>query len=170
VVTAYTLCFGGLMLLGGRLADLLGRRRMFLTGLATFTLASFGAGLAGDGTVLVTARALQGVGAALLSPAALSIITTTFQGRERYRALGVWAALGGAGAAVGVLLGGVLTSGPGWPWVFFVNVPVGVLVAAAVPATVAGSTRPAARGVDVPGGAGRHRRRRAADLRAGAGR
>src|SRR5215217_3345832 len=107
VVTAYTLCFGGLMLLGGRLADLLGRRRMF------------GAGLAGDGTVLVAARALQGVGAALLPPAALSIITTTFQGRERYRALGVWAALGGAGAAVGVLLGGTLTSGPGWPWVFF---------------------------------------------------
>src|SRR5215217_981264 len=151
VVTAYTLCFGGLMLLGGRLADLLGRRRMFLAGLATFTLASLGAGLAGDGTVLVAARALQGVGAALLSPAALSIITTTFQGRERYRALGVWAALGGAGAAVGVLLGGTLTSGPGWPWVFFVNVPVGVLVAAAVPATVATSPRSSAQGVDVPG-------------------
>src|SRR5215217_962489 len=151
VVTAYTLCYGGLMLLGGRLADLLGRRRMFLAGLATFTLASLGAGLAGDGTVLVAARALQGVGAALLSPAALSIITTTFQGRERYRALGVWAALGGAGAAVGVLLGGTLTSGPGWPWVFFVNVPVGVLVAAAVPATVATSPRSSAQGVDVPG-------------------
>jgi EmrB/QacA subfamily drug resistance transporter len=151
VLTAYTLCFGGLMLLGGRLADLLGRRRMFLTGLTTFTLASLGAGLAGDGTVLVAARALQGVGAALLSPAALSIITTTFQGRERYRALGVWAALGGVGAAVGVLLGGTLTSGPGWPWIFLVNVPVGVLVAAVVPATVAGSTRSAARGVDVPG-------------------
>jgi len=151
VVTAYTLCFGGLMLLGGRLADLLGRRRIFLAGLATFTLASLGAGLAGNGTVLVAARALQGVGAALLSPAALSIITTTFHGRERYRALGVWAALGGAGAAVGVLLGGTLTSGPGWPWVFFVNVPVGVLVAAAVPATVAGSARSAAQGVDVPG-------------------
>jgi EmrB/QacA subfamily drug resistance transporter len=151
VVTAYTLCFGGLMLLGGRLADLLGRRRMFLAGLATFTLASLGAGLAGDGTVLVAARALQGVGAALLSPAALSIITTTFQGRERYRALGVWAALGGAGAAAGVLLGGTLTSGPGWPWVFIVNVPVGVLVAVAVPATVTGSARSAAQGVDVPG-------------------
>jgi EmrB/QacA subfamily drug resistance transporter len=151
VVTAYTLCFGGLMLLGGRLADLLGRRRIFLAGLATFTLASLGAGLAGDGTVLVAARALQGVGAALLSPAALSIITTTFHGRERYRALGVWAALGGVGAAVGVLLGGTLTSGPGWPWVFFVNVPVGVLVAAAVPATVATSPRSSAQGVDVPG-------------------
>jgi EmrB/QacA subfamily drug resistance transporter len=151
VVTAYTLCFGGLMLLGGRLADLLGRRRVFLAGLATFTLASLGAGLAGNGTVLVAARALQGVGAALLSPAALSIITTTFHGRERYRALGVWAALGGAGAAVGVLLGGTLTSGPGWQWVFFVNVPVGVLVAAAVPATVARSPRSSAQGVDVPG-------------------
>jgi MFS family permease len=139
------------MLLGGRVADLLGRRRIFLVGLATFTLASLGAGLAGNGTVLVAARALQGVGAALLSPAALSIITTIFHGRERYRALGVWAALGGAGAAVGVLLGGTLTSGPGWPWVFFVNVPVGVLVAAAIPATVAGSARSAAQGVDVPG-------------------
>jgi EmrB/QacA subfamily drug resistance transporter len=151
VVTAYTLCFGGLMLLGGRLADLLGRRRVFLAGLTTFTLASLGAGLAGDGTVLVAARALQGVGAALLSPAALSIITTTFQGRERYRALGVWAALGGAGAAAGVLLGGTLSSGPGWQWVFFVNVPVGVLVAAAVPATVATSPRSSAHGVDLPG-------------------
>ena len=151
VVTAYTLCFGGLLLLGGRLADLLGRRRMFLAGLATFTLASLGAGLAGDGTVLVAARALQGVGAALLSPAALSIITTTFHGRERHRALGIWAALGGAGAAVGVLLGGVLASGAGWPWVFFVNVPVGALVAAAVPAAVAASSRASARGVDVPG-------------------
>ena len=151
VVTAYTLCFGGLMLLGGRLADLLDRRRMFLAGLTTFTLASLAAGLSGNGTVLVAARALQGVGAALLSPAALSIITTTFHGRERYRALGVWAALGGAGAAVGVLLGGTLTSGPGWPWVFFVNVPVGVLVAAAVPATVATSPRSSAQGVDVPG-------------------
>ena len=150
VVTAYTLCFGGLMLLGGRLADLLGRRRVFLAGLTTFTLASLGAGLAGDGTVLVAARALQGVGAALLSPAALSIITTTFQGRERYRALGVWGALGGAGAAVGVLLGGVLSSGPGWQWVFFVNLPVGVLVAA-VPATVATSPRLSAQGVDLPG-------------------
>jgi EmrB/QacA subfamily drug resistance transporter len=150
-VTAYTLCFGGLMLLGGRLADLLGRRRVFLAGLTTFTLASLGAGLAGDGGLLVAARALQGVGAALLSPAALSIITTTFQGRERYRALGVWAALGGAGAAVGVLLGGVLVSGLGWQWIFFVNLPVGLLVAIAVPATVAASPRPTATGVDLPG-------------------
>ena len=151
VVTAYTLCFGGLMLLGGRLADLLGRRRTFLAGLAAFTAASAGAGLAGDGSVLLAARALQGAGAALLSPAALSIITTTFHGRERQRALGVWAGIGGAGAAVGVLLGGVLASGPGWQWVFFVNVPVGVLVASAVPVTVPASPRQAATGVDVPG-------------------
>jgi len=146
VVTAYTLCFGGLMLLGGRLADLLGRRRTFLAGLAVFTVASAGAGLAADGSALVAARALQGVGAALLSPAALSIITTTFHGPERRRALGVWAGIGGTGAAVGVLLGGLLASGPGWEWVFFINVPVGVLVAAAVPVTVAASPRHAAAG------------------------
>jgi EmrB/QacA subfamily drug resistance transporter len=159
VVTAYTLCFGGLMLLGGRLADLLGRRRIFLAGLAVFTVASAGAGLAAGGSVLVAARALQGVGAALLSPAALSIITTTFYGRERHRALAVWAGLGGAGAAVGVLLGGLLASGPGWEWVFFVNVPVGVAVAVGVPLLVAASPRPAVTGararradaVDVPG-------------------
>lgn len=150
VVTAYTLCFGGLMLLGGRLADLLGRRAVFLTGLALFTAASLAAGLAGDATVLIGARAAQGVGAALLSPAALSIITTTFHGAERHRALGVWAALGGAGAAAGVLVGGLLTSGPGWQWVFYVNVPVGVLVAALVPATVAAAPRLAGR-LDVPG-------------------
>jgi EmrB/QacA subfamily drug resistance transporter len=151
VVTAYTLCFGGLMLLGGRVADLFGRRRTFLVGLAVFTAASAGAGLAGDGSVLLAARALQGAGAALLSPAALSIITTTFHGRERQRALGVWAGIGGAGAAVGVLLGGLLASGPGWQWVFFVNVPVGVLVAIAVPTAVPASLRPATAGVDVPG-------------------
>jgi EmrB/QacA subfamily drug resistance transporter len=151
VVTTYTLCFGGLLLLGGRLADLLGRRRTFLTGLGVFTAASLTAGLAGDGSVLITARALQGVGAALLSPAALSIITTTFHGSERRRALGAWAALAGAGAAVGVLLGGLLAAGPGWRWVFFVNVPVGVLVAATVPLTVAASPRQAAARVDVPG-------------------
>ncbi|MEH1127393.1 MFS transporter [Micromonospora sp. CPCC 206061] len=150
VVTAYTLCFGGLMLLGGRLADLLGRRSMFLTGLVIFTAASLAAGLAGDANVLVGARAAQGVGAALLSPAALSIITTTFHGPERHRALGVWAALGGAGAAAGVLVGGVLTSGPGWQWVFYVNVPVGVMVAVLVPATVAAIGRQGGR-VDVPG-------------------
>jgi EmrB/QacA subfamily drug resistance transporter len=151
VVTAYTLCFGGLMLLGGRLADLLGRRRTFLAGLTVFTVASAGAGLAAGGSALVTARALQGVGAALLSPAALSIITTTFHGRERHRALGMWAGIGGTGAAAGVLLGGLLVAGPGWEWVFFINVPVGAVVAAAVPVTVAASPRHPAAGVDLPG-------------------
>ncbi|RSM87484.1 MFS transporter [Kibdelosporangium aridum] len=104
VVTAYTLCFGGLMMLGGRLADTIGRRRTFLAGLVVFTIASLGSGLAESGTLLIAARAAQGIGAAMLSPAALSIVTTTFRGPERNRALGVWAAIGGAGAAVGVLL------------------------------------------------------------------
>src|SRR5215218_8510348 len=137
VVTAYTLCFGGLLLLGGRLADTLGRRRMFLAGLGLFTAASLASGLAQTGTVLVAARAGQGVGAALLSPAALAIITTTFHGPERNRALGVWAAIAGAGAAVGVLAGGLLVEYASWRWVFYINLPVGILVAAAVPALIA---------------------------------
>ena len=150
VVTAYTLCFGGLMMLGGRLADLLGRRRTFLAGLLLFTTASLAAGLAGDDMTLVLARAAQGVGAALLSPAALSILTTTFHGPDRHRALGVWAALGGGGAAAGVLVGGLLVSGPGWQWVFFVNVPIGLLVAVLVPITVAAAPRHPGR-LDLPG-------------------
>jgi EmrB/QacA subfamily drug resistance transporter len=152
VVTAYTLCFGGLMLLGGRLADALGRRRMFLAGLGLFTVASLASGLAQAGTILVAARAGQGLGAALLSPAALAIITTTFHGPERDRALGIWAAIAGAGAAVGVLAGGLLTQYASWRWVFFINLPVGIAVAAAVPALIAAvrPTRPARR-VDVVG-------------------
>src|SRR5215211_3800949 len=137
VVTTYTLCFGGLLLLGGRLADTLGRRRMFLAGLGLFTAASLASGLAQTGTALVAARAGQGVGAALLSPAALAIITTTFQGTERNRALGTWAAIAGAGAAVGVLAGGLLVEYASWRWVFYINLPVGILVAAAVPALIA---------------------------------
>ncbi|HEX2032999.1 MAG TPA: MFS transporter [Chloroflexota bacterium] len=137
VLAAYTLTFGGLLLLGGRLADALGRRRTFLVGVAVFTAASLASGLAWHGTALVVSRALQGVGAALLSPAALSLITTTFQGADRHRALGVWAAIGGAGAAAGVLIGGALAGGPGWEWAFFVNVPVGVGVIAGVLAVVA---------------------------------
>jgi len=152
VVTAYTLCFGGLLLLGGRLADTLGRRRTFLAGLGVFTAASLASGLAQTGTVLVAARAGQGVGAALLSPAALAIITTTFHGSERNRALGVWAAIAGAGAAVGVLAGGLLVQYASWRWVFFINLPVGTLVAAAVPAMVAAvRPSPLARRVDLPG-------------------
>ncbi|WP_432117780.1 MFS transporter [Streptomyces sp. bgisy032] len=149
-VTAYTLCFGGLMLLGGRLADALGARRTLLAGLAVFTAASLVAGLAGNAPVLLGGRIAQGVGAALVSPSALSIVTTTFHGAERNRALGVWAAIGGSGAAAGVLAGGALTSGPGWHWVFYVNVPVGLLVMAALPAVVAARAPRPAR-LDLPG-------------------
>jgi EmrB/QacA subfamily drug resistance transporter len=152
VVTGYTLAFGGLMVFGGRLADAFGARRVLLAGLALFTAASLVCGLAADGGMLIAGRAVQGVGAALMSPAALSIVTTTFRGAERNRALGVWAAIGGAGAAFGVLVSGLLTAGPGWEWVFFVNVPIGVLVAIAVPAVVrADGPREGGARVDVPG-------------------
>ncbi|MEV6011058.1 MFS transporter [Streptomyces sp. NPDC051976] len=150
VVTSYTLCFGGLMLLGGRLADVLGARRTLLAGLALFTAASLAAGLAGAAPTLLGARVAQGVGAALLSPSALSLVTTTFDGEERAKAFGVWAGIGGAGSAVGVLLGGALTSGPGWNWIFYVNVPVGAALLAVLPALVpARAPRPAR--VDLPG-------------------
>ncbi|MFI7407409.1 MFS transporter [Streptomyces sp. NPDC049627] len=150
VVTAYTLCFGGLMLLGGRLADALGARRTLLAGLALFTTASLVTGLAQDAPTLIGGRIGQGVGAALLSPAALSLVTTTFHGAERNKALGVWAAIGGTGSAAGVLLGGALTDGPGWQWVFYVNVPVGLFLLAALPVLVpARAPRPAR--LDVPG-------------------
>jgi EmrB/QacA subfamily drug resistance transporter len=152
VVTAYVLAFGGLMLLGGRLADVVGRRRILLAGLALFTVSSLICGLAGDGLLLVAGRASQGVGAALLSPAALSIITTSFHGNERNRALGVWAVIGGSGAAVGVLIGGLLTAGPGWEWIFFANVPIGLAVLLTVPAVVpADPPRHDAGRLDVPG-------------------
>jgi EmrB/QacA subfamily drug resistance transporter len=127
VISAYALVFGGFLLLGGRAADLLGRRRNFLAGLSVFTLASLFAGLAWSEASLITARALQGLGAAVITPAALSILSTTFvEGRERNIALGVWGAVGGFGAAAGVLLGGILTDALSWAWIFFVNVPVGV--------------------------------------------
>lgn len=129
VVTAYALTFGGLLLLGGRFADLLGRRRIFMTGLVLFSLASLVCGLATSELPLILARGVQGIGAAVISPAALSIITTTFQeGAERNKALGIWGAMGAGGAAFGVLLGGVITEYLGWEWIFFVNVPVGALV------------------------------------------
>ncbi|SEO53959.1 DHA2 family efflux MFS transporter permease subunit [Actinacidiphila rubida] len=150
VVTSYTLAFGGLMLLGGRLADALGARRTFVAGLVLFTGASLTAGLAGSAGTLLTARVAQGVGAALLSPSALSLVTSTFEGPQRQRALGVWAAIGGAGSAAGVLLGGLLTSGPGWNWIFYVNVPVGVLVLALLPSLVAAVPPRPAR-LDLPG-------------------
>jgi EmrB/QacA subfamily drug resistance transporter len=129
VITAYAITFGGFLLLGGRMADLLGRRRIFVGGLILFTLASLVCGLASSAGVLIASRAVQGVGAAIISPAALSIVTTTFEeGAERNKALGIWGALGGSGAAVGVLLGGILTKYLGWEWIFFVNVPVGAIV------------------------------------------
>ncbi|PZR52427.1 MFS transporter [Xylanimonas oleitrophica] len=128
VVTAYTVAFGGLMLLGGRSADLFGAKPIVYTGLTVFVAGSLAAGFADSGTVLLAGRIAQGIGAAMLSPAALSVVVRLFDGDERNRALGIWSALGGGGAAVGVLLGGLISAGPGWPWVFFVNVPVGVIV------------------------------------------
>jgi EmrB/QacA subfamily drug resistance transporter len=128
VITAYAITFGGFLLLGGRMADLFGRKKIFLVGVVVFTAASFACGLASSEAVLIAARAVQGLGAAIISPAALSIITTTFEeGAERNKALGIWGAMGGSGAAVGVLAGGVLTKYLGWEWIFFVNVPVGVI-------------------------------------------
>ncbi|HEV3048214.1 MAG TPA: MFS transporter [Solirubrobacteraceae bacterium] len=153
VVNAYTLTFGGFLLLGGRLADLMGRRRMFMIGLVLFSLASLLGGLAQSQTWLILARAVQGTGAAIVSPAALSIITTTFaEGEERNRALGVWGAVAGAGGAAGVLLGGVLTSGLSWRWVLFVNVPIGLTSALLAPRTLEESHAEAeTRSFDVPG-------------------
>jgi EmrB/QacA subfamily drug resistance transporter len=134
VITAYAIFFGGLLLLGGRLADLLGRRRIFIAGAALFTASSLLAGLAWSDEALIAFRALQGVGGALLAPAGLSILMTTFQeGRERNLALGIWGAASGSGAAVGVLLGGVLTTYLSWSWNFFINVPVGAAVIALAP-------------------------------------
>jgi EmrB/QacA subfamily drug resistance transporter len=129
VLIAYAITFGGFLLLGGRMADLLGRKRIFLVGLTLFTFASLVCGLATNIGVLIGARAVQGIGAAIISPAALSIVTTTFEeGAERNKALGIWGALGGSGAAAGVLFGGILTNYLGWQWIFYVNVPVGALV------------------------------------------
>jgi EmrB/QacA subfamily drug resistance transporter len=129
VITAYAITFGGFLLLGGRMADLLGRRLIFLVGLIIFTSASFVCGLANSSSVLIGARAVQGLGAAIISPAALSIVTTTFkEGAERNKALGIWGALGGSGAAAGVLFGGILVKYLGWEWIFWINIPVGIVV------------------------------------------
>src|SRR6476661_1718191 len=134
VITAYSLLFGGTLLLGGRLADLLGRRRLFMSGGALFTLGSLLSGLAWSEGARIATRGLQGLGGALLAPAALSIVVTTFrEGRERNIALGVWGAASGSGGAVGVLLGGVLTSYLSWSWIFFVNLPIGAAVLAVTP-------------------------------------
>ena len=152
VIVAYTITFGGFLLLGGRTADLLGRRRMFMVGMAVFAAASLVCGLAGSIAVLIVARTIQGVGAAIVSPATLSIITTTFEeGSERNKAVGIWGAMGGSGAAAGVLFGGLLTKYAGWEWIFFVNVPVGAAVLLLTRPIVRESRIPGLRGFDAGG-------------------
>jgi EmrB/QacA subfamily drug resistance transporter len=153
VISAYALVFGGFLLLGGRAADLLGRRRIFLAGLILFTLASLFAGLAWSEASLISARALQGLGAAVITPAALSILSTTFtEGRERNIALGVWGAVGGFGAAAGVLLGGILTDALSWSWIFFVNVPVGATAFVLAPMLLKESRDATVKSFDALGG------------------
>src|SRR3954470_5747527 len=153
VTSAYALTFGGFLLLGGRVADLLGRRRVFIAGMALFGAASLAAGLAPSDTALIGARALQGLGAAIISPAALSILMTTFaEGPERNKALGIWGAVSGLGGAAGVLAGGVLTDLAGWEWIFYINVPVAIAVMALAPRLLAESRVDAAhRHFDLPG-------------------
>jgi EmrB/QacA subfamily drug resistance transporter len=152
VISAYALVFGGFLLLGGRAADLVGRRRIFLAGITVFTVASLLAGFAWSETSLIGARALQGLGAAVITPAALSILSTTFvEGRERNIALGVWGAVGGFGAAAGVLLGGILTDALSWAWIFFVNVPVGVTGFVLAPLLLRESRDASVKRFDVPG-------------------
>ncbi len=152
VISAYALVFGGFLLLGGRSADLLGRRRIFLGGVVVFTMASLLAGLAWSDASLIGARAFQGLGAAIITPAALSILSTTFvEGRERNIALGVWGAVGGFGAAAGVLLGGILTDALSWEWIFFVNIPVGVTAFVLAPLLLTESRDARMKTFDVPG-------------------
>src|SRR5690349_21874194 len=151
-ITSYSLVFGSLLLFGGRAADLLGRRRLFLTGLGVFTLASLASALAGTAGALFAARAGQGLGAALLSPAALSIITTCFHGQAKAKALAAWGAVGGAGAAIGVLAGGLLTEFADWRMIFFVNLPVALALAATALKVIPSDTeKPRWRGLDLRG-------------------
>jgi EmrB/QacA subfamily drug resistance transporter len=152
VVNGYTLFFGGFLLLGGRMADLIGRRRLFVGGLVLFALASLAGGLATSPGMLIAARAVQGLGAALLSPAALSLVTVIFsEGAERNKALGVWGAVAGSGGAAGVLLGGLLTEYAGWEWVLFVNVPIGLAAAVAAARLLPESRNAGARHFDIAG-------------------
>jgi EmrB/QacA subfamily drug resistance transporter len=154
VISAYALLFGGVLLLGGRLADLLGRRRLFIIGTIVFAVASLLAGFAWSEASLIGARALQGLGAAIITPAALSILTTTFaEGKERNIALGAWGGVGAFGAVAGVLLGGVLTDALSWEWIFFVNVPVGVVALALTPLLLTESRDLTAKSFDIPGAA-----------------
>ena len=153
-ITSYSLIFGSLLLFGGRAADLLGRRRMFLTGLTIFTASSFASAMASSATTLFASRAGQGLGAALLSPAALSIVTSAFHGPARAKALAAWGAVGGAGAAIGVLVGGLLTEVADWRTIFYVNLPVAALLFFAASKTVAADTqKPSWRGLDLAGAA-----------------
>jgi EmrB/QacA subfamily drug resistance transporter len=143
VVNAYTVTFAGFLLLGGRAADMLGRRRVFVAGLVLFALASLAGGISDSQTVLIAARAVQGLGGAVIAPASLSILTTTFpEGAQRNRAVGIWGAMGGAGGAAGVLLGGVITDLLSWRWILFINVPIGLLAAFAAQRFIAESRRP----------------------------
>ena len=153
VLSAYALTFGGLLLLGGRAADLLGRKRMFMIGTALFTLASLACGLAWSDTSLIGFRAFQGVAAAIMTPTALSILMVTFrEGAERNKALGIWGSLGGVGATAGWLIGGPLTDGLGWEWLFFINIPVGIAVLALAPGLLSESRDTGrVRNFDVPG-------------------
>jgi EmrB/QacA subfamily drug resistance transporter len=151
-ITSYSLIFGSLLLFGGRVADLIGRRRLFLTGLAVFTASSVASAMAGTAGALFAARAGQGLGAAMLSPAALSIITTAFQGRQRAKALAAWGAVGGAGAAIGVLVGGLLTEVADWRTIFYVNIPVAVALATIAWRVIPRDTAaPRWRGLDLTG-------------------
>jgi EmrB/QacA subfamily drug resistance transporter len=153
VITLYTLFFGGLMLVGGRSADLFGPRRVLITGLGLFTAASLAAGLAGTAETVLVARGAQGLAAAFLSPAALATVAVTFHGDEHRKAFGIWATMGTLGSAVGVVLGGLLTAGPGWRWIFFINVPVGIVVATLLTALLRPvAPRPRSGSVDVAGG------------------
>jgi EmrB/QacA subfamily drug resistance transporter len=154
VLSAYALTFGGLLLLGGRAADLLGRRRLFMTGVLLFTAASLMCGLAWSPAALLAARVVQGVGAAIMTPTALSIISTTFpEGAERNKALGIWGALGGIGATAAWLIGGPLVDGPGWQWIFFINVPLGLAALALSPRLLSESRAALARRGYDPAGA-----------------
>jgi EmrB/QacA subfamily drug resistance transporter len=154
VISAYALLFGGFLLLGGRAADLLGRRRVFLAGLVVFSIASLLSGLAWSDGALIGSRALQGLGSAMITPAALSILTTMFaEGSERNKALGAWGAVGAFGAVAGVLLGGILTDLLSWEWIFYINVPVGIAAFAATPVLLRESRDASAQTFDLPGAA-----------------